>query len=227
MEGQEVKLLGARFSIFAHRVEWVLKLKGIEYEVVEEDLTNKSPLLLNYNPIYKKVPVLLHHGNAIAESLVIIEYIDDTWKQNPIFPQDPYERATVRFWSKFVEEKVTDVIRRAMFLEGEQQEEEVKQAQDALLVLEGELMKGKKKFFGGDMIGVLDIVLGWITIWLGAVEEAACFKVLDPCKYPCIGKWMERFVELPVIKANSPPKDQLVPFFQKFRELGLALAAKK
>ncbi|KAK9271578.1 hypothetical protein L1049_001939 [Liquidambar formosana] len=203
MEGQEVKLLGARFSIFAHRVEWVLKLKGIEYEVVEEDLTNKSPLLLNYNPIYKKVPVLLHHGNPIAESLVIIEYIDDTWKQNPIFPQDPYERATVRFWAKFVEEK------------------------DALQALEGELMKGKKKFFGGDMIGVLDIVLGWITIWLGAVEEAACFKVLDPCKYPCIGKWVERFVELPVIRANSPPKDQLVPFFQKFRELGLASAAKK
>lgn len=105
-EGEEVKLLGAWMSPYVNRVKWVLKLKGIRYEYLEQDLVNKSPLLLTSNPVYKRVPVLIHNDKPISESLFIIEYLDDTWKNNPILPQDPYQRATTRFWANFIEEKV-------------------------------------------------------------------------------------------------------------------------
>ena len=103
---EEVKLFNTWASGFGLRVVWALKLKGIQYDAIEEDLFNKSALLLQYNPVYKKVPVLVHNGKPLSESLVILEYIDETWKQNPILPEDPLEKARERFWAKFNDEKV-------------------------------------------------------------------------------------------------------------------------
>ncbi|KAH1084201.1 hypothetical protein J1N35_023962 [Gossypium stocksii] len=106
--GKEVKLLRTWFSPYLHRVVWVLKLKGIDYEWVEQgfrDPKNRSQLLLKYNPVMKTVPVLVRHGRPVLESLVILEYIDETWKNNPILPTDPYERAMARFWANLIDQK--------------------------------------------------------------------------------------------------------------------------
>jgi glutathione S-transferase len=103
---EEVTLLGSVGSPFVIKVQIALKLKGIEYKYVEEKLGNLSETLLNYNPIYRMVPVLVHKGKPISESRVILEYIDETWNQNPILPSDPYQRALDRFWSKFIDDKV-------------------------------------------------------------------------------------------------------------------------
>ncbi|PWA57820.1 S-crystallin [Artemisia annua] len=104
----EVKLLTNWSSPIALRIVWALKLKGIEYETIYEDLDNKSPLLLENNPIHKKVPVLLHNGTPICESLVILEYIDEIWNKTTRFlPEDPISRATARFWAKFSDEQLT------------------------------------------------------------------------------------------------------------------------
>jgi len=103
---EEVKLFGMKASPFVCRVEIALKLKGVEYKYEVEKFKNLSDTLINYNPVYKKVPVLVHNDMPLSESLVILEYIDETWKQNPILPSDPSKRALARFWSKFIDDKV-------------------------------------------------------------------------------------------------------------------------
>lgn len=83
MTAEEVQLFGACICLHALRNIWALKLKEIKFEHVE-DLANKSEILLKYNPVHKKVPVLVHNGKPICESLVILEYIEETWKENAI-----------------------------------------------------------------------------------------------------------------------------------------------
>lgn len=94
---EEVKLFRNWSSPFALRIVWALQLKGIEFETIYEDMANKTTSFLEYNPVHKKVPVLVHNGKPICESLLILEYIDETWKETPFLPDDPYEKATARF----------------------------------------------------------------------------------------------------------------------------------
>ncbi|KAK6919839.1 Glutathione S-transferase, C-terminal [Dillenia turbinata] len=205
---EEVKLFKTWSSRFGLRAVWALKLKGIEYEAIDEDLANKSPQLLQYNPVHKKVPVLVHNGKPIAESLVIVEYIDETWKQNPILPQDPYERATARFWAKFGDEKVLPSIWGVFTQEGKAQEELLGQAMENLKLLE-EQLEGKV-FFGGEKIGLADIALGWLANLICVLEEVSGLELITQEKFPLLFGWMQNFAAIPMIKESFPPHDKMI-----------------
>ncbi|KAD6795355.1 hypothetical protein E3N88_06251 [Mikania micrantha] len=104
----EVLVIGSCVSSFTARFRIALAEKGIKYDFIEEDLTaNKSPLLLKHNPIYKKVPVLVHKSKPICESLIILQYIDETWKQGPpLLPFDPYLKSQAAFWADYINKHV-------------------------------------------------------------------------------------------------------------------------
>ncbi|KAL7586635.1 hypothetical protein Lser_V15G38728 [Lactuca serriola] len=208
----EVKLYGAMGSPFVCRVKIALNMKGIKYENLEEDIFNKSANLLKYNPIHKKVPVLLHNGNPISESLVIIEYIDDVWKGIPILPQDSYERSIARFWAKFLDDKCIPTL-RVVGTNGD--EKVVAEACEQLQILENELKVKGTKFFGGDNIGLVDIAAVFIAYWLGIREEAAGVKFFTEDKFPKLTKWADDFVNSQLVNNALPPRERMLAFYNK------------
>uniref|UniRef100_J3N4B1 Glutathione S-transferase n=1 Tax=Oryza brachyantha TaxID=4533 RepID=J3N4B1_ORYBR len=114
MAGQnELKLLGSWASAYVTRVKLALHLKSVTYDYVEEDLRNKSDLLLESNPVHKKVPVLIHNGKPICESQIIVEYIDEVFSGDgeSLLPADPHERAVARFWAAYIEDKVNSPLK--------------------------------------------------------------------------------------------------------------------
>lgn len=76
----EVVLLDLLISPFGMRVRIALVMKGIKYEYKEQDLQDKSLLLLKMNLVHKKISVLSHNGKSVCESLIIVQYIDEVWK---------------------------------------------------------------------------------------------------------------------------------------------------
>ncbi|XP_009606318.1 probable glutathione S-transferase [Nicotiana tomentosiformis] len=220
----EVKLLGLWYSPFSHRVEWALKIKGVEYEFIEEDLQNKSPLLLRSNPVHKKIPVLFHNGKPISESMLILEYIDETFEGPSILPNDPYDRAIARFWAKFFEEKGTSV-GRSFFLKGEEQEKAKEQVCEMLKVLDNELKN--KKFFVGDKFGFADIAANAAALWLGVLEEASGVVLVTSEKFPNFCAWRDEYIYCSQNKEYLPPRDELLAHFRARFQAAAAASAPK
>ncbi|CAH2060146.1 unnamed protein product [Thlaspi arvense] len=207
-EKEEVKLLGIWASPFSRRIEMALKLKGIPYDYVEEILEHKSPLLLALNPIHKKVPVLVHNGKTIIESQVILEYIDETWKHNPILPQDPYERSKARFFAKLVDEQLMNVGFLSMAKADEKGREVVaEQIRELIMHLEKELVG--KDFFGGKTVGFLDLVAGsLIPFCLARGWEGIGLEVITEEKFPEYSRWVKSLEKVEFVKDCIPPREK-------------------
>ncbi len=87
-------------SSAAFRTRIALNLKGIAYESAAVDLraaasAHRKPAFLAINP-QGLVPALEHEGTTIAQSLAIIEYLDETHPEPPLLPSSPADRAHVR-----------------------------------------------------------------------------------------------------------------------------------
>ncbi|CAL9168275.1 unnamed protein product [Musa hybrid cultivar] len=169
---------------------------------------NKSSLLLESNPVYKKVPVLIHDGKPVCESLIIVQYIDEVWPDRaPLLPADPYARAQARFWADFVDKKVRRCppCVRSLFSSPEyhnlsslSMEAAKEEFIEILRLLECEL--GDKKYFGGDVFGFVDIALVPFTTWFYSCETYAGFSVEEAV--PKLVAWSKRCLERESV-ANS------------------------
>jgi maleylpyruvate isomerase len=96
-----VKLYSYFRSSAAYRVRIALNLKGFAYETISIHLTKDGGQ--QFRPDYKainpqaRVPtLLLDGGEALTQSLAIIDYLDETHPEPPFLPADPVERARVR-----------------------------------------------------------------------------------------------------------------------------------
>ncbi|KAL0358008.1 UNVERIFIED_CONTAM: Glutathione S-transferase U17 [Sesamum calycinum] len=220
-----VQLLGSWCSAFSNRVQLALKLKSVEYEFVEEVFyVNKSERLLNANPVYQKIPVLIHDEKPVCESLVIVEYIDEVWTGNgpSILPSDPYERAIARFWAGYMDNKLFPTMKELQTASGDEAKAiVVGKLNECFTLLEEAFVKYSKgkAFFGGDDVGYLDFALGCYLGWVKATEIIGGVKLLEESRTPGLAGWAERFRSHDVAKDIIPEALKLLELIGTINQL--------
>jgi maleylacetoacetate isomerase/maleylpyruvate isomerase len=85
-------------SSASYRVRIALALKGLEVDYHAVHLAKNEQFAAPFaeRTAARLVPLLIDDGHAIAQSLAIIEYLDETHPQPPLLPADPLGRARVR-----------------------------------------------------------------------------------------------------------------------------------
>jgi glutathione S-transferase len=94
-------------SVCAQKVRIVLDEKGLAWR--ERAMTLRGdqfePWYLKLNP-NGVVPTLVHDGNPIIESSIILYYLEEAFPDVPMMPSAPLDRARVRMFNKLVDEYV-------------------------------------------------------------------------------------------------------------------------
>lgn len=110
-------LYHAPVSTCSQRVRMGLIEKGLSWEDRQLSLAKQehlSPAFLQINP-NGLVPALVHNGLVVADSTVILEYLEDVFPDVPLRPTDPHERARMRMWQHYIDEVPTPATRIPSF----------------------------------------------------------------------------------------------------------------
>ena len=88
----------------------------VRIALVEKELPHKEHLMTlggdQFHPAYMKlnpnavVPTLVHDGQPIIESSVILYYLDEAFPERPLMPVAPLARAKTRLFNKLIDEYV-------------------------------------------------------------------------------------------------------------------------
>jgi glutathione S-transferase len=87
-----------RIQLVEKRLPWssrIMTLRGDQFE--------PGYLKLNPNGV---VPTLLHDGQPVIESSVILYYLEECFPEPPLMPASPRARMRVRLYNKLIDEKV-------------------------------------------------------------------------------------------------------------------------
>ncbi|CAL5037677.1 unnamed protein product [Urochloa decumbens] len=244
-EPREVKLYGAWGSAHAAMARNALSLKGVAYEYVEEDLDDKSEALLRLNPVHGgKVPVLVvDGGRALAESLVILEYIDEAWHERPpaLLPRgDPRARAAARFWARFFYDEVSPLSRAVVLADAAAERAALaREVKARMAVIEagisedfprrggsgGEEEDGDSPFVHGRSPGLLDVVLGSCAAGTRVLAAVSGVEIVEPREMPRVHASVAAFDELAAGFGTTVPHELLLERLLERKERSRAAAA--
>ena len=175
---------------YAARVRIVLAEKGVEFESVEIDLSDRPAWLYGKNPSGRVPIVEEEDGRPLPESAVIMEFLEERYPDPALLPADAADRAFVRLLI-FRDKDFTDPY--YAFRRGEDDAEEEFGA--ALMQLNVAL--SERPFLGGAEYGLADIAY---VPWLLRARD---MLGVDLGRFSSLSAWLARLEERPAIAAEA------------------------
>ncbi|XP_017042583.1 pyrimidodiazepine synthase-like [Drosophila ficusphila] len=207
-----LRLYSMRFCPFAQRAHLALNAKKVPHHAVYINLTEKPEWFGEVSPLLK-VPALQLAGEknqpSLIESLIISEYLDEKYPENPLLPKDALKRAQ----DKILLERFSGLSNAftKIRLEGTGLDD----FWVALDIFEKELSKRGTAFFGGDKPGFVDYM---IWPWF---ERLSVIKLrlgdeykFDEKRFAKISQWISLLKEDPVVQSFYATPEQHDEFWR-------------
>lgn len=181
---------------YSQRCRIVLFEKGMDFQVIDVDMTNKPEDLAVINP-YNRVPVLVERDLVLYEANIINEYIDERFPHPQLMPADPVMRARARLFLHNFEDQLFDHI-------GDIESDNAKVADNARSIVRDNLIQiapifNKQEYMLGDEFSMLDVAIAPLLWRLGH------YGIELPKQAAPLLKYAERIFSRPAyIEAMTP-----------------------
>ncbi|PPC90972.1 MAG: glutathione S-transferase [Methylobacter sp.] len=106
-----ITLYGFALSNYYNKVKFALLEKAIPFQEVMTP-PSQAPEILSHSPVGKIPFIQTENGGYLSESQAILEYLEDTYQDIPLYPQDNFERAKCREFIQQIEQNVELFARR-------------------------------------------------------------------------------------------------------------------
>ena len=208
-----MKLYNAWYCPFAQRAWMALVYKEIVFEYVEVDPYDSTEWWIEASRGAELVPVLVQANSdgvgetTIVESNRILEYLEDYQPDtNPIFADDPLQRAEQKYWMDHIGNKITPYLYRFLKASeaGEQRDESRESLLEGLITLV-QAMDPTGPYFPGNSVSAVDIALipfaYRIDVLLGAYRD---FKLPQEGKtWQRYRRWYDAMLDHPAFKSTA------------------------
>jgi glutathione S-transferase len=105
-----ITLYGVAISNYYNKIKFALMEKDIAF-IEEFTPPSQSEDLLQRSPL-GKIPFIKTSDGYLSESQAILEYLEDTFPEHPLYPADAYERGKCREFIQHLELNVELIARR-------------------------------------------------------------------------------------------------------------------
>ena len=169
-----LKLISHKLCPYVQRAVIALTEKGVAFERVDIDLGNKPDWFLKISPL-GKTPVLVVGENAIFESAVILEYLEET-QAHPLHPSDALRRAEHRAWIEFGSAVLSDIA--GFYTAPDKAALDVKAAALRQKFARLEARVAALPWFDGEKFSLVDAVFGPVLRYFDVFDEIDDFGIL-------------------------------------------------
>ena len=194
-----MKLYSNSIDPFSHRCRIVLFEKGMDFEVIDVDLTNKPEDLSILSP-YSDSPVLEERDLILTDPNIINEYIDERFPHPQLMPADPVMRARARLFLKDMESELFIYMKDLESKESKVREAAKKIVINALIQLTPVL--DKQPFLLHDEYSMLDVAMAPLLWRLDYYD----IKLGDQCK--SLLKYADKIFSRPLFDEAMSPAEK-------------------
>ena len=199
MTQNKLKLISHKLCPYVQRAVISLTEKGVPFERIDVDLSNKPDWFKAISPL-GKTPVLLVGNIAIFESAVILEYLEEILP-NPLHPAAPLVRAEHRAWIEFGSAILNDVWALYTAPDAAAFSAKVAALREKFVRVEDRL---KEPWFDGERFSLVDAVFGPVFRYFDALDRIGAFGMLD--NLPKIAAWRAALAARPSVQGAVSPE---------------------
>ncbi len=184
---------------YVQRAVIALAEKGVPFERVYVDLADKPDWFKAVSPL-GKTPVLLADGEAIFESAVILEYLEDT-QPFPLHPHDPLARARHRALIEYASAVLSDIWAFYTAPDAESFEAGRKRLRERFAWLDDQT--AATPWFGGLEFSLVDAAFGPVFRYFDVFDQIADFGILSGLSN--LARWRGALAARPSVRDAVTP----------------------